>query len=390
MPYRPPKVALLVETSGIYGRQILDGIARFLRGRHGWSIFVEQRELRATPPIWLKHQHWQGVISRVADPGLARDFQRMGVPVVDLNDLYNDLGFPRIISDNPAIGRLGAEHLRERGFRHFGFCGFAGETWSAERREGFVAAVRQMGCDYSIFESPWHGPQVPEWDHDQRNIRRWIRSCPLPVAILACNDVRGQHVLTACAAEGITVPEEVAVVGVDNEETFCALCSPPLSSIVPNPEQIGYEAATLLEKLMVGKKTAQRLILIPPIKVVVRQSTEVLAVADRRLVAAVRYIREHALHGCDVRDILRNGSLSRSSLEQLFRKHLGQTPRQVVRSVQLQRAKNLLAESDFPLGKIAELTGFDHPEYFSVFFKRETGQTPGAFRRKLKDGGGRP
>lgn len=265
MPYQPPKVALLVETSTGYGRQILEGVARFLRSRHRWALFVEQRGLRAAPPKWLTRQKWQGIISRVADRRLSRAFHRLNIPVVDLNDLYYDIGFPQILSDNVAIGRMGADHLRERGFRHFGFCGFSGERWSAERREGFTRALREKGFDVSVFESRWDGPKAPAWDHDLNDIRRWIRILPRPTAIMACNDVRGQQVLTACGDEGLHIPEAVAVLGVDNEDTFCSLCSPPLSSVEPDPERIGYEAAALLEKMMEGQKTEPVQIRIPPL-----------------------------------------------------------------------------------------------------------------------------
>lgn len=382
MTVQPPPVALLVETSTFYGRQILAGIARFLLGRQPWMIFLEQRELRSMPPSWLRRQKWRGVISRVADRRLAEHFHRMSIPVVDLNDLYDDMGFPQILSDNRLIGRLGAEHLRERGYRHFSFCDFSGESWATERRDGFVAAVRGMGFTPSVFASPWRRPDAPTWERDLRDIGRWIKSLPRPTAIMACNDVRGQHVLTVCATEGISVPEDVAVLGVDNEEIFCALCSPPLSSVEPDPERIGYEAAALLEKMMRGAPPPQRQVRIPPIRVVPRKSTEVMAIEDPATVTALKYIRAHALEGCTLREVMRQARLSRSSLEYRFRKHLGYTPRQAIRSVQLQRARQLLSESDLPLWRIADLTGFEHAEYFNVLFKREIGQTPGAYRRE--------
>lgn len=374
-------MALVVETSVIYGRRILRGISRYLRRRHGWSIFLEQRELGAPPPRWLSGEKWDGIISRPTDPRLAEVFRRMKVPVVDLNDLHESLGFPRIVSDNRAIGRLGAEHLLERGIRRFGFCGFSREPWSAERRDGFVDAVRAAGGDCDMFESLWRGRRVPTWDDDQRDIMSWIGSLPRPAGIMTCNDVRGLHVINAAALLGIAVPEELAVIGVDNEVTFCELCDPPLSSVAPDPDRIGFEAAALLEALMNRRRRGTALIRVPPLGVVQRQSTNVLAMDDPVVAAALRYIREQALHGCKVGDVLRRLPLSRSALERRFRKSLNRSPQEQIRQIQVERIRRLLVETDLKLPDIAALCGFEHPEYMNVMFKRITGQTPGRFRR---------
>ncbi len=272
-------------------------------------------------------------------------------------------------------------HLLERGIRRFGFCGFSREPWSSERRDGFVEAVRAAGCDCAVFESVWRGRDVPTWEDDQRDIRAWIAALPRPAGIMTCNDVRGLHVINAAALLGIAVPEEMTVVGVDNEVTFCELCDPPLSSVAPDPERIGFEAAVLLESLMGGRRRAPRLVRVPPLGVVRRQSTDALALEDAAVAAALRYIRKQALHGCTVDDILKRVPLSRSSLERRFRKHLGRSPQDQIRRVQVERIKQLLAETDLKLPDIASLCGYEHPEYMNVMFKRLTGSTPGRFRR---------
>ena len=222
----PPRVALIIETSVIYGRRILNGIARYLRSHHRWSVFLEQHELGAPPPAWLSSSKWDGILSRPTDPEMARLFRRMRVPVVDLNDLHEDLGLAWVGSDHAGIGRLGASHLLERGHRHFAFAGFTGELWAAQRRDGFRAAVEQEGFPVSVYESPWRGVNTPRWDKDMEDIARWLEGLPQPLALMTCNDVRGLHVLDACARLGALVPEQVAVVGVDNEKILCELCIP--------------------------------------------------------------------------------------------------------------------------------------------------------------------
>lgn len=377
-----PRVALIVEMSGIYGRQILQGIARYVRSHRPWSIFLEQRELRAPTPPWLLKRPWDGVICRSTDRRLARMLLKRKIPTVDLNDLYGDLGLPRIYSDMHAIGRLGAEHLLERGFHQFAFCGFKGETWAAQRRDGFAETIHAAGYRCDVYESPWHGRHVPEWGEDQNKIARWIQSLPKPLGLMACNDVRGQQVLNACRSVDVAVPDETAVVGVDNEEVLCELCDPPLSSVAPNPERIGYEAAELLDQLMAGDKPLPEQRLIEPLGLVMRQSSDVLGIDDTEVAAAMRFIRENACNGMSVDDVVSHLAVSRSLLERRFRKFLRRSPQEEIRLMQMKRVKQLLAETDLSLNDIAKLAGYEHPEYMSVVFKRMTGQTPGDYRRQ--------
>jgi LacI family transcriptional regulator len=378
---RRPEVALIVETSVIYGRQILMGICRYLRAHGSWSAFLDERELRTPPPAWLSHWRGDGVICRSTNAEWARVFRRRKLPVVDLNDLYLDLGLPRIGSDMHAIGRLGAEHLRERGFRHLAFCGFSGEAWSEQRRDGFAAALRDLPEPVGVYESPWAGLRKHPWQEERNRIARWLRALPRPLAIMACNDVRGQHVLDACKHLGARVPDEIAVVGVDNAQTFCELCDPPLSSVMPNAERIGFEAAQLLDRLMAGAKAPAENLLIEPLEVVTRQSSDVFAVEDPLVSRAARFIRDHACRGIKVSDVLSEVNCSRSVLERRFREQIGRSPQAAIREVQLRRIRQLLAETDWKLPRIAEAAGIDNPEYLSVVFKRETGRTPNQFRQ---------
>jgi len=380
---QPPRVALIIETSVIYGRRMLSGIARYLRSHHRWSIFIEQRELGAGPPDWLFSGKWDGILSRPTTPELAALFRKMKVPVVDLNDLHDELGLPWVGSDHIGIGRLGATHLLERGYRNFAFAGFSGELWAAKRRDGFKAVIKAKGFPVAVYESPWRGRNVPQWDADSGEIVRWLQGLPQPLAVMACNDARGLHVLDACARAGILVPEQVAVLGVDNEEILCELCSPPMSSVEPDPEQIGYAAAELLDAMMAGMKRAKARLQIDPIRIVERRSTEALAIEDRVVAMGMRFILEQATLGCTVEDVRRHVRVSRSVLERRFRQQLKRSPQAAIRAVQISRIKQLLTETDFTLEQIAERCGIEHAEYLSVLFKRVVGCTPGKYRRTL-------
>jgi LacI family transcriptional regulator len=374
---------LIIETSTNYGRSILEGIAGYLRSHHRWSLFVEEHELGTPPPTSLTKQRWDGILCRPMTPALASRLRRMKVSVVDLNDLYGDLNLPWVRSDHAAIGRLGAGHLLERGFRHFAFCGFSGELWATERLHGFRAFVEENGYSALLYESAWRNPSAPQWDLEIKRIGQWLKAAPKPLGVMACNDVRGLHLLDTCQEVGLMVPEEVAVVGVDNDKILCELCDPPLSSVAPDPERIGYAAAELLDSLMAGKPAPTQRILIAPHGVVTRRSSDVLAISDRIVAAATRFIRDQAEHGCRVEDVLRHVHVSRSVLERGFRKHLQRSPQAQIRLTQIGRVKLLLTETDFTLERIAELSGFEYPEYMSVVFRRTCGQTPGDFRKQF-------
>jgi LacI family transcriptional regulator len=376
------RVLLMIETSLEYGRQLLRGINRYVMQHDPWSLYLDQRELMAEAPAWLEKWDGDGIITRWTTPELARRFREMRVPVVDLTDVYGNLGLPHIWTNHVAIGEMAARHLLERGFRHFGFCGFSNHDWSKRRLQGFRRELQKAGCDCRVLESEWDTFRTHNWDEQQEAISRWLDGIAKPVGIMACNDMRGQHVLDACRRHELAVPEEVAVIGVDNDELLCSLCDPPLTSVIPNPERIGYEAAALVDRLMHGKAADVDERLVEPIGIATRQSTDVLAIDQPSVATALRYIREQACEGISVADVLKQVPLTRSVLERQFRRYVGRSPQEEIRQVQLKRARQLLAESDLSLAQIAPLAGYRHPEYMSVVFKRLTGETPGQFRKR--------
>ncbi len=379
---RRPHVVLMIDTVCGYGRRVLSGISRYLHAHQPWSICLDQRRLDVCPPR-LRHGYGDGIICRAVTPPFAEYLRQTGIPAVNLNDVADGLGLPLIRSDDLVIGRLAAEHLLARGFRHLAFCGFSHHAWSRRRCESFIAALGHEGQFQGAYESPWRGGQYSsQWAKEQDAIVRWLEKLPRPLGVFACNDVRGQHVLDACQQLGAAVPQEVAVMGVDDDALLCQLCIPPLSSVRPNPERIGYEAAALLDRLMAGEKPSQQQWLIEPLGVTVRQSTDVLLVDNPDLAAALHYIHEHACQGITVWNVLKQVPLSRTRLEELFRKYLGHSPRAEIRAVQLEQVKRLLLATDLSLERIAERAGYRHPGYLSVMFKRLTGQTPGEYRRQ--------
>ncbi|HEX6963025.1 MAG TPA: XylR family transcriptional regulator [Lacipirellula sp.] len=375
-----PRVALDIETSLVYGRRILDGISHYLRASRPWSIYLEQHELSTDLPGFLRRWNGDGIITRQATADSVRLLRRKRLTAIDLGDLKPHLGILRIGSAHTAIGRMAAEHLLERGFENFACCGFLGEHWSERRRDGFIAEIGHHRFQSSVYESPRAGLQV--WRRDQTRMLEWIKSLRQPVGVFATNDLRGQHVLDACGQLDLAVPEQVAVIGCDNDEVVCNLCNPPLSSVIPHPERIGYEAAQWLDRMMKGDHPAVLDVEIPPQGIAVRQSSDVFAVSDAVVASALRFIRERACEGATVQDLVDHLSVSRSWLERNFRKLLNRSPQAEIRAVQVKRCKELLRSTTLSLEKIARLAGFEHPEYMSVVFKRETGITPGQYRTR--------
>ena len=248
----PLRVALIIETATTYGCRILGGIARYLRSHHRWSVFLEQRALGVRPPARLFSGKWDGILSRPTDPELARLFRKMRVPVVDLNDLFDDLRLPGWARTIPALAESARSTFWSR-VSPFRFRRLQRGTLGDSTPGRLSRGDCRPRVSVSVYESPWRGADVPRWDKDLNEIARWLQKLPQPVAVMTCNDVRGLHVLDTCTRRAGGA-EQVAVVGVDNEELLCELCATPLSSVAPDPEGIGYAAAELLDGLMAGKR----------------------------------------------------------------------------------------------------------------------------------------
>ncbi|MBL9190038.1 MAG: DNA-binding transcriptional regulator [Opitutaceae bacterium] len=384
-PVRRRQVAVLIETSNAYARGLLQGVVHYIREHRPWSFHLMEQGRGDDPPAWLTGWRGDGIIARIETPKIARAVVRTGLPAVDVSAARLVPALPWVETDDEAIAHLAAEHLMERGFKRFAFCGDGRFNWSLWREKHFAGRLKQAGHDCAVYR-----PLEPSVDGagdvaaEARNLAQWLKGLPKPVGIMACYDIRGQQVLDACRGAGLPVPDEVAVIGVDNDALLCDLASPPLSSVKPNAHRAGYEAAALLDRMMAGKKVAAKAHLIAPLGVAERQSTEVLAVDDRDVARAVQFIREHATEGIQVGDVLKAVPLSRRVLEQRFQKLLGLTPRAEILRTRLERVKQLLAQTELPLYIVAERTGFEHAEYLSVLFKRETGRTPSDWRTEAQ------
>lgn len=375
-------VALLIEATNAYARGLLHGVARYEHEHGGWTVYFEPHASDAPPPKWLKNWKGDGILARVENRRIARAVLAVGVPVVELRRKITLPGFPSIGPDNDAVTRLAVEHLRERGFRHFGFCGILRGLDPAMdgRAEAFLRHLAEAGLRCSLFEPERGGV----WAREERRIALWVRSLPKPAGVMTCNDNRGLQVLRACMSVGVAVPDQVAVIGAGNDDCLCSLSHPPLSSVDLGPESIGYEAAALLDRMMGGRGAPEPHIQVPPRGIVTRLSTDVLATEDQAVAGAVRFIRSHAYDDICVDDVLKHVNLSRSALEPRLKRVIGRTVHQEIHRVRLERVKVLLSTTDLPTKQIAAQTGFHSVQYLARVFRNATGQTPASYRKRMR------
>jgi LacI family transcriptional regulator len=380
-----PQVALLIESSRGYGRGLLWGIARYAQAFGPWSLFCQDRGIGEPMPDWLRGWKGDGIILRAEGPAMERAIARRPIPAVNLRGI-DGTRLPLIETDDRMVAQAAAEHLLERGFRQVGYCGFPGVAYSERRQAAFVERVGRAGCDCHLYVSRRRAPGGGQRQREEHGLKyemelaHWVASLPKPIGLMACNDLRGQQLLNACREVAVAVPDEVAVVGVDNDQLICELSDPPLSSVEPDTRQIGYQAAALLDRMMQGERPPAAPLFVPPTSVVTRRSTDVLAIDDREVAQAVRFIREHACEGINVEDLLQEVPVTRVTLKRRFERLLGHSPKAEMVRVQLARVKQLLVETDFSLAQVAVLAGFKHAEYLSAVFKQKTGQTPGQYR----------
>jgi LacI family transcriptional regulator len=379
-----PRVALFVETHG-GGRDMLRGIARYVRESGPWSLHHEERTQQFAEgwePKWLATWKGNGVLGRIETNSMVEAIRRADLPTVHLLGVGRRLPFPQVLPDNEAIGRMAAEHLLERGFRNFGYVGWQHELWSEQRRKAFKHAVTARGFKCEALQIPNFNTLPELWDQFIDQVAKWIRAQPKPLGLMLCYDHIGPPVTQACRQAGVAVPEEVAIVGVDNEEVVCAICDPPLSSVCPNHEEVGYRGAALLDRMMSGAKVPVKPIIVEPRTLVVRQSSSASAIEDSVMSSALQMIREQACNGLQVADIARRISASRSVLQRRFREVLGRNVHSEILRVQIDRAQDLLRTTELSVRTIAEKAGFKHPEYMATVFRSHVGITPAKYRQR--------
>jgi LacI family transcriptional regulator len=381
------KVVLLIENSRGFGRALLQGIAKYSRLNGPWTFY--------RMPAFYRDPN-----SRICEKELHR-MEKWGASGIIMREVKNNdeligLGLPTIVStyinrtvpnaceiyvNNKGVGEMAADYLLELGFTKFAFCGYDDFFWSIERSQGFTERVRRAGFEPIIYRQP--KSRISRlWDNEQDILAAWLKSLPKPVGLMACIDERSQDILEACKIAGLHVPEEIALIGGDNDELICDLANPPLSSVAISGVAAGYQAAELLDRLMDGKeKIAGQQIIVEPTHIHTRQSTDVLAVEDRDVAMAIRFIRSNAREPIQVSDVVSATGLGRRVLEKRFRKVLGRSILNEITHYRIELASRLLMETSMPISQIASTFGYPSVKNIARYFYKEKRTSPLKYRK---------
>jgi LacI family transcriptional regulator len=377
------RVCLLIDTSTSWGVRLIKGVSRHAHEVGNWLIHVEpwgRYERFRVPQGWQGH----GIIARINHEALANDITAIGLPTINLS-WYPFCGthIARCTVDPWASGQMGAEYFLSLGFQQFAYCGPLQQLgYRDEMCDAYCETLRRNGFACNTYPTPGGDQRTIAWGTHLASLVKWLEGLPHPVAMLCWSAARGRQVTEACHYAGIRVPDQVSVLGGDYDELMSHISSPPLSTIDQPAEQIGYEAARLLEGMMRGKKPRKRPLLFPPTRIVVRHSTDTLSIDDEIVRDALHLIRDRATAGIRVSEVVRELAVARRALEQRFARLMGRTPAAEIRRVRIEAAKRMLVETDRSIAHISRATGFSHQDLFSRVFRRSVGVTPSQFRRQ--------
>lgn len=376
---------MFIDLIGSYGRGISLGVRRYAEETGTWHC-----RFASTWPVGiavdLSNWNVDGWIGYADEFKLGEELRRRPVPLVCISSVEARRGRrPTVVCDNHAIGRMAFDYLFDRGFRHFGFVGHRNAAFSVEREEGFCQAVEQLGYKCATFDYNYQPPSRIALLH-------WLRAQPQPLGVLCDNDDIGVVILDVCREHGLAVPQQIAVLSVDDDELLCTARFPTLSSIRNDTTRIGYEAAAMLDRLLDGEPPPSRPLRVPPLGVTTRQSTDALAFADPEVSRAVQFIRACIDRPTSVQDVVRNATVSTRALELRFRREMNCSILQYIHRQHVERARSMLADPhyDWSIEQVARASGFSSPTRFGIVFRRHTGMTPTQYRQRFRDIGGRP
>jgi len=378
------KIILLIDISEEYGQDLLKGIAKYSK-EHGPWVFCRMplfyREKLGMEGIVNFAIEWgaDGIIAQLYNDLDIRKVLDAGIYLIaeDFKERFTDI--PNITGGYIEAGEMGAEYFLNKGFRNFAFYGFKDIVWSRERFEGYRNYLNAKGFKVDCFDQD-NEPSRELWYYKPSALSQWLQSLPKPVAIMACDDERGQHLTEACKQARIQIPEEIAVLGVDNDELTCNLSDPPLSSIGLDTERGGYEAARLMD-LMIARQIQEPYdVVVKPTQITTRQSTDIASANDKYIAKALKFIHQNIDNRINVTDVLKQVPLSRRALEKRFQETTGLGVYKYIYNLQIQKFAERLLETDKTIFEIALESGFGNSKNISRQFKQIKGCTPNEYR----------
>lgn len=363
------EVAIVIDLRQFYGRELVAGVLDFAAQRPKWNTSAHDL---GYPDIWPVDPQPDGIIAMVTEANRPL-FEAANVPLINASGQLMNSPWFQITSDDQAIGRMAARFFLDRGFRRFLFVGIAGHGYAIERGIGFRQMLAEQGFETDEF---WASAGA---GRDQ--LVQMLRKLHPPVGLFACNDIRAQRLLQVFKDQGVRVPEDVAVLGVDDDDIMCRLCLPPLSSVRTHPRRIGFECARALDRVMNGNLISDHRIAVPSLGIIERQSTDVYAVEDRELAEILKWVRQHVCDGINVDSLIERSGQTRRGLEKRFMRHLGRTPLAEIRRARLELTRKLLTQTDLSMPEIATRAGFADAKTMGMIFRKFEHIPPTAYRR---------
>ncbi|MBA4031663.1 MAG: hypothetical protein C0478_12345 [Planctomyces sp.] len=381
------RVALLVQTATHWSREVLRGVASYAFERGGWDFWLEQRGLGdelELPADW----RGDGIICRLTSEKLAAQINASGLPAVNVSWLgtHSDR-IPKVVSDEEAAGRMVADYLLGKQYTSFGYCGpHPAMNYSTSVRDGYVDRLRKsgFGCLVYSYDLSCHSSDPTNPALQRKGIEAWVAALPKPAAVVVWSDVTGREVALASANLGIEVPDDLAILAIEQDPLVSALAPWPLSSLRQDGHQVGYQAAKVLDDMLRGRTAPRLPVTIQPIEVFESFSTDTMFTSDPLVKQAVALIRAHQNEPYAVTDLVRSLAVSRRTLEMSFKKALRRSPSDEIRRCKLTQVKKLLRETEYTISQVAYSVGFSHTEVMIRQFKRDNGITPLQYRQNAK------
>jgi len=387
------KVILLVDSSRSFNRGLLGGLSRYARLHGPWSVEMNFWNTYNIGLANIKSRRAEGIFAAgINSSRLARRIYESGLPAITVDDELTDHlpakasesnGIATIRTDSVTTGRIAAQYFIEQGLRHFAFCGLPNKNWSRQRCEGFRQRIQEAKFQCHLYQEP-HLKKDNIRNEERETLANWLRDLPKPLGLMACNDEQSCALIEAAHFAGVAIPEEISLIGVDNDELICNLLDPPLSSIALNSDKAGYEAAALLDRFMDGEKMAGQTVIAEPAGVVTRKSTDISAVTDPAVADAIRFIRANAGQIIRVDDVVNATALSRRLLERRFRRIVGRSILNEIQRVHITSAAEMLIETELPISHVAQKSGFSTATHLGVTFKQKMKMTPLAYRKTFR------
>ncbi len=387
-----PSIALFIQGVRHYERELLRGISVYANLHGPWRFYRSVSYLSddELEPVELIRR-WQpdAMIVRESSPHRFDAILHDGMPMIYSPTTERLNGIPNIVVNDRAVGVIAADHLREAGLRHFAYCGVDTFFWSRLRGEGFTGRLAECGQPSSVFES-MEGTEYFGWNAIHHRLLDWLAELPKPVGIFCCTDDFTLLVQEACELAGLGIPDDVALIGVGNDESICELARVSHSSVRLNIRRGGYDAAAHLAELMGSRNRRKKPvdIVIEPLGVAARQSTDAAETQDHEVAKAISFIRDRINFPTDVDDVVREVNLSRRRLYDRFREATGKNIFAFIRDRRLEHFARQLLETNRTVSEIAYAMGYESDTNVARLFKKHFGMTPVTYRRKHASSGG--